>query len=155
MGGNGAGSSAALGLAMESQDYRGRLREAIHAADATAEIVDPLKLGEKRAAQLYAPGTPTEDMWRDDRDVREMLAYVVEAAAKADVVICYLPCASMGSALELNAARGAGRSILVIAPGGSMRTNWVVRSYADAIFDDIAHLSMWLARELIHDQSAH
>ena len=34
-----------------------------------------------------------------------MLAEVVGAAAGADVVVCYLPTASMGSAIELHEAR--------------------------------------------------
>ena len=49
----------------------------------------------------------------------------------------------MGSAVELHAAFVAGRRIIVIAPG-SMARNWVVRSYADEIFEDISALRGWL-----------
>lgn len=145
--GGGTGTSSALGLSMEiPQDYRAELRNAITAADASAQIIDPLVLGEERAAQLFPPGTPREAIWADDRDVRAMLAFAVEAAASADVVVSFLPSASMGSALELHEARRAGRLIAVIAPGGVMRENWVVRSYSDVIFEDISQLSAWLAR---------
>ena len=48
--GSGAGGSKELGIAMEEQDYRGRIRHAILAADSTATIVDPLEMGKERAA---------------------------------------------------------------------------------------------------------
>ena len=67
----------------------------------------------------------------------------MEAAAKADVVISYLPEASMGSAVEIHAAWAARRTILAVAPG-SMAQNWVVRSYADRVFPSIDALREWL-----------
>ena len=100
-------------------------------------------MGAARAAALYPPGTPAAEMWRDDGHVREMFADVVAAAAASDVVISFLPVASMGSAVELHAARGAGRLILCVTPG-SMAGNWVVRSYADEKFESIAELAAWL-----------
>eukprot|EP00927_Polykrikos_kofoidii_P028479 TRINITY_DN24861_c0_g1_i1.p1 TRINITY_DN24861_c0_g1~~TRINITY_DN24861_c0_g1_i1.p1 ORF type:complete len:194 (+),score=31.83 TRINITY_DN24861_c0_g1_i1:70-582(+) len=143
MGGSGGGDNKEFGVAMESQDYRALLRDAVLAADPMARIVDPLALGEVRAAEWYPPGTPIENYWIDDAHVREMLAEVVAAAAASDVVISFLPSASMGSAVELHAARQASRIILVVAPG-NMRGNWVVRSYADRIFESIEELRDWL-----------
>ena len=69
---------------------------------------------------------------------------MVEAAAAADVVISYLPEASMGSAVEIHAARQNNRTILAVAPG-SMANNWVVRSYADHTFSSIDELRGWLS----------
>ena len=50
----------------------------------------------------------------------------------------------MGSAVEIYAARAAGRTVLAIAPG-SMAQNWVIRSYADRVFASIDELRAWLA----------
>lgn len=145
MGGSGGGASTELGIAMEDQDYRGRIRHAILAADSAATIVDPLDMGKERAAQLYPHGTPEQEMWADDCDVRDMFRDVVAAAASADVVVSYLPTASMGSAVELHAAHAAGRVVLCVAPG-SMRGNWVVRAYSARVFDDIPSLAEYLVK---------
>ncbi len=99
------GKATEQGLAMEPQDYRTQIRSAITSSDPRATIIDPLVLGAQRAAQLHPVGTPESELWRDDADVRSMLAEVVGAAAGADVVVCYLPTASMGSAIELHEAR--------------------------------------------------
>lgn len=50
----------------------------------------------------------------------------------------------MGSAVELHSARQAGRLVLVVAPSDKMRQNWVVRSYAHHVFDDVSQLEAWL-----------
>ena len=133
------------GVAVESQDYRALMRAAILAFDPTASIIDPGKVvPEQLAPSLHPPGTLTASYWERDSSVRQAFGACVELAAAADVVVSYLPSASMGSAVELHAARAAGRLILVIAPG-KMRGNWVVRSYADEIFEDIPALQAWLA----------
>ena len=60
----------------------------------------------------------------------------------SDVVVSYLPEASMGSAVEIHAAKLAGKRVIAIAPD-RMGQNWVVRSYADnklASIDELAAL---------------
>ena len=55
-------------------------------------------------------------------------------AAACDVLVAYLPSASMGTAIEmLEAARG-GAVVLTITP---LAANWVVRAYSDGIFADV------------------
>ena len=66
-------------------------------------------------------------------------------AAAADVVISYLPEASMGSAVEIHAAKAAGKTILAVAPG-TMAQNWVVRSFSARTFEDIPALA-WFLKE--------
>jgi hypothetical protein len=147
MGGSGAGKSTEIGMRMESQDYRSQVRSAILDADPNAVIVDPLQLGAERAAQWV-----TEDgasPWLNDAHVRQMLSEVVAAAAASDVVISYLPTASMGSALELQAAHAANKVVLAVAPA-NMRSNWVVRSYSSKIFDSIAEVASFLQAEVSH-----
>jgi hypothetical protein len=132
-------------MRMESQDYRGQMRAAILAADPNAVVVDPLQLAAERAAEWFVEdGVPP---WQDDAHVRQMLSEVVAAAAASDVVISYLPTASMGSALELQAAHAAGKTILAIAPA-NMRSNWVVRSYSSRIFESIPDVASFLQAEI-------
>ena len=141
MGGSGGGSSQLANVAVESQDYRAQIRDAVIAAESGAQVVDPAEVVEARGPDLHPPDGPVD--WRTDESVAAMFAECVRLAAEADVVISYLPTASMGSAVELHAAREAGRLVVVVAPG-RMRSNWVVRSYAHYIFDDVSSLAAWL-----------
>ena len=149
MGGSGAGSSKLVGIAVESQDYRAQMRDAILAADATADIVDPAQIVEGRAPELHPHGAPID--WSEDAAVGTMFGECVATAANCDVVVSYLPTASMGSAVELHAAYVAGRLILVVAPGEKMKGNWVVRSYADKVFDNVTELQDWLVGAVASD----
>lgn len=147
MGGSGAGTTNLAGVAVESQDYRASIRAAVLAADSTARVVDPAEVVKLRAPELHVDRVPEADFWEDDGTVRTMLNEVVALAGQCDVVISYLPTASMGSAVELHAARESGRLIVVVAPNERMRANWVVRAYAHFVFDDIASLGRWLAEQ--------
>ena len=103
------------------QDYRGIMRDAIETADPAATVIEPWDLVGELCARIYPEGTPQDEMFRDDAHVREAFECCVEAAAAADVVVSYLPEASMGSAVEIYAARAAGKTILAVAPGSMVR----------------------------------
>lgn len=64
------------------------------------------------------------------------------AAAACDLLIAYLPEASMGTAIEMHEARRNGAVVLTVSP---LAANWVVRLYSDRIFPDIAALEAFLA----------
>lgn len=147
MGGSGGGTSHLAGIKVESQDYRAQLRAAILAADPPAVIVDPADVVSKRAPELHPSGTPPHAFWSEDAAVGTMFDQCVVTAAQCDVVVSYLPTASMGSAIELHAAREAGKLVLVVAPG-SMKGNWVVRSFAHHVFEDVPALQTWLEGQL-------
>ena len=63
-------------------------------------------------------------------------------AAASDVVICWLPSASMGTGLEMYLAHEAGAVVLTVTP---MAANWVVRAYSDRILPDLDALDAFLA----------
>ena len=146
MGGSGSGTSSLVGIPVESQDYRAQMRAAILAVDARATIVDPAVVVHDRAPELHPPGTSPEAFWSEDAAVCNMFGECVALAAQCDVVVSYLPSASMGSAVELHAARESGKLVLVVAPG-RMASNWVVRSYAHHVFADVPALQAWLANQ--------
>lgn len=66
--------------------------------------------------------------------IRRVFEEGVRRASQCDVLVAYLPSASMGTAIEMHAASRAGAAIVTISP---MAANWVVRAYSDAVFADI------------------
>ncbi|MGC9454852.1 MAG: hypothetical protein ACP5HU_08290 [Phycisphaerae bacterium] len=67
-------------------------------------------------------------------DIRRTLQEGLDRAADCDLLIAYLPSASMGTALEMYVASAGGAVVVTITP---MSANWVVRAYSDAILPDI------------------
>ena len=63
-------------------------------------------------------------------------------AQGCDVLLAWLPSASMGTAIEMHEAARAGALVLTVTP---MAANWVVRAYSDRIFADLAELEAFLA----------
>lgn len=74
--------------------------------------------------------------------IRSTLAQGNMLAAKCDVLVAYLPSASMGTAIEMYEAHRKGAVVLAIT---AMAPNWVVRAYSDRIFPDIAAFEAFLA----------
>ncbi len=60
---------------------------------------------------------------------------LMERASRADVLVAYVPEASMGTAIEMWQAHRHGRPVVAISP---MAANWSVRFLADAVVPDIA-----------------
>ncbi|MBI5726126.1 MAG: hypothetical protein HZA50_19355 [Planctomycetes bacterium] len=63
-------------------------------------------------------------------------------AAASDVLVAYLPSASMGTAIEMYEAWRGGAIVLAITP---MAANWVVRAYSHKIFPDLPAFEKFLA----------
>lgn len=68
----------------------------------------------------------------------------VDRAAGCDLLIAWLPSASMGTAIEMYEAHRAGAYVVTITP---MAANWVVRAFSHEIFPDLAALEAWLASD--------
>lgn len=104
------GSSQDHGI--EGQNYRQLIAQALRARHPDVEIVDPW--------ELYpdAVSYPREK-------AKQTLLEEIELARTCDVMIVYVPQASMGSALEMWAAYEAGARIIAIS---EMTRNWVVQS---------------------------
>jgi hypothetical protein len=74
--------------------------------------------------------------------IRSTLAEGNMLAAKCDVLVPYLPSASMGTAIEMYEAHRNGAIVLSIT---AMAPNWVVRAYSDRILPDTAAFEKFLA----------
>jgi hypothetical protein len=103
---------------VEDQGYRERIASAIRERVPEADILDPWSLH---------PESPTYD---DERGKQVYLS-LNEAAATADVLVAYVPQASMGTAIEIWQAYQAGARVYTISP---LVENWVVKFLSDRVF---------------------
>ena len=111
-------------LAVHGQDYRERLKQVIQKHLPSAEVYCPVSLH-------------PESLSYDDERAFEVLDESVEAARESDLLIAYLPEASMGSAIEMWEAKKAGAKIISITP---LKPNWVVRYASDIVLETIEEL---------------
>ena len=110
------------------QDYRQAIREELEINHPEAEIVDPFSL---------FPDSVTYDHQRAKQVLFEMAA----EAGSSDILIAYLPKASMGTALEMMRAYENGKAIISISP---MEKNWFIRAISTKIFPSLDEFSGWV-----------
>jgi hypothetical protein len=72
----------------------------------------------------------------------------VTRARNADILIAYLPSASMGTAIEMYEAWQTGALVLSISP---MAANWVIRLYSHRIFPDVESFAAFAAEGGLQD----
>lgn len=104
----------------------------------------------QRAFARHAPGAEVYCHYTRHRgsmayempDVRRTLEDGIERAARCDVLVAYLPGASMGTAIEMYRAHQCGAVVLTISP---MAANWVIRCYSDRVFADMDAFERFLA----------
>lgn len=106
----------------------------IHPQDWREPVCDLLRrhLSEARVYCHYSrhPNSITYEL----PEIRRTLQDGLDRAADCDLLIAYLPSASMGTALEMYLASAGGAAVVSITP---MAANWVIRAYSDAILPDI------------------
>lgn len=110
------------------QDYRQILREIILKTYPSSEIICP--------RDLFQNVSPN-----DTETIKLIIPKCVEVSRNCDIVIAYLPEASMGSAVELWEAHKNSKTVLVIT---TMRHNAMILSIADKIFNDFSDLDTFL-----------
>jgi len=123
------GSRSDIGI--HDQSYRVAIGAAIKARFTEAEIVDPLELHPDGGLN-YGP-----------EEARRTLLEMAEEAAQADVLIAYLPEASMGTAVEMWQAYQAGKPILAISP---LAENWVIRFLSTQVFPSLGDFESFVAK---------
>jgi DNA-binding MurR/RpiR family transcriptional regulator len=87
-----------------------------------------------------------ESLSYDDAKAFEVLGESVDAARQSDLLIAYLPEASMGSAIEMWEAKKAGARIISITP---LKPNWVVRYASDIVLETIEELEELLRTQAL------
>jgi nucleoside 2-deoxyribosyltransferase len=116
------------GKGIVDQSYRNALGEALLAKWPELDVVDPLVLHPNSVEY-------------DDEAARVTLFALVTLASSCDLVIAYVPQASMGTALEMNAAYEKGVPVIAISP---LRENWVIRAVATRVFPDLGAFVAYL-----------
>jgi hypothetical protein len=90
------------------------------------------------------PNSITYDM----PEIRATLADGFQRAADCDLLIAYVPSASMGSAIEIYEAARNNAIVLTISP---MAPNWVLRVYSDRIFPGVEAFEQFIAAGGLND----
>ena len=103
------------------QDYRSRITSALQANIPNVQIIDPFQLN-------------PDSVDYDSEKAIETFKVNTAKAAEADVLIAYLPTASMGTAIEMWTAFSAEKYIVVVSP---LEHNWVIQVTADEVLPDL------------------
>ena len=111
-----------LGPVIHNQNYRARIKMLLAEHFPRAEVYDP----------LADHGNSLE---YDDHLGRQVFFAHNQLAAEVDVLLAFVPEASMGTAIEMWEAHQHGAAVIAISP---LRHNWVVKFLSHAIYADLA-----------------
>jgi hypothetical protein len=107
--------------AMHDQDYRKRITVLIQRHFPMAEIYDPL--AEHSKSLGYDRATGKSVFFHHNRMCREV-----------DVLVAFVPEASMGTAIEMWEAHQHGAAVITISP---LKHNWAIKYLSHALYPDI------------------
>lgn len=115
---------------LHEQDYRSRLKERLAQHLPAAQIYDPL--GDHQTSVEY-----------DDQLGKQVFLHHNRMCRTVDLVVAFVPEASMGTAIEMWEAHEHGRgAVVTISP---LRHNWAVRFCSDLVYPDFASFDAALA----------
>lgn len=116
------------GEGIESQDYRTALK------DIFARKIPELN--------VYCPFEHhSSSVEYDDETGKKVFLDHLELCKSAQLLVAYLPTASLGTSIEVWEAHHAGVPIVAIS---GMTHNWVLRFFTDKIFSDLQAFEDWL-----------
>jgi hypothetical protein len=116
-------------MAVHNQDYREVIAGIVRRYHPGVAIVDPRALH------------PDSVQYSREEAVRTFLA-MLDRAASADLLIAYLPEASLGTAVEIWRAYQAGTPVLAISP---MASNWMLWATTTHIVPDLEAFEAYVA----------
>jgi hypothetical protein len=109
------------GPLIHDQDYRQRIKRLLAAQFPHAEIYDPL-------------ADHGDSLAYDDRRGREVFFHHNRRSGEVDVLLAFVPEASMGTAIEMWQAYRHGRAVITISP---LALNWTVRFLSHEVYPTI------------------
>ena len=115
---------------IQGQDYRKIIRDTVKTHHPDAKIIDPFSL------------FPDSVEYDDQRSKQVLFAMAAEAES-SDIVIAYLPEASMGTALEMIRAYDDGKTVVSISP---MEKNWFIRAVSSKVFPSLEDFCVWVSQ---------
>jgi len=106
---------------VHAQDYRRRIKQVLEA--------------HLEGARVYCPfENHPNSLEYDDETAGKVFFDHITMAARADLLVTYLPEASMGTAVEMFAAHKAGRAVVTVSP---LSSNWTVRFLSHRVLGDL------------------
>ena len=109
------------GLLLHDQDYRRHIRLLLEAHLPAAEVYDPR--ADHHNSIEYDEATGRRVFFQHNQMCREV-----------DVLLAFVPEASMGTAIEMWEAYQHGAAVIAISP---LRHNWAVKFLSHAIYGDV------------------
>ena len=79
----------------------------------------------------------------DDQRAKQVLFNLAAEAGSSDILIAYLPEASLGTALEMIRAYDSGSTIISISP---MEKNWFILAVSNKIFSALDDFCDWISQ---------
>jgi len=119
---------------IESQDYRARITEALHAHVPDVQITDPFAAN-------------PNSVHYDDDTARYTFLTNTKRAADVDVLLAYVPLPSMGTAMEMWEASQSGAYVVAVTP---YIHNWAMKFTSDEILPDLESLITAIENGRIH-----
>ena len=121
---------------IEDQHYRVQLRDAFEACMANVQITDPW--AENPDSVNYG-----------EEKARHTFLSLVRRASEVDLLVTYLPVASMGSAMEMWQAFENDVYVIAISP---MKHHWAVRFASHEVFEDLESFLSLLENGRFHSE---
>jgi len=116
------------GKGIQDQGYRQMIRDAIKILHPQVVIYDPFSVF-------------PDSVEFDNQRAKQTLFSLAEEAASADILIAYLPEASMGTALEMMRSYDQGKTIISITP---LEKNWFILAVSSKIFTSLDEFCAWV-----------
>jgi len=113
---------------IDDQDYRRMITEALADRFADVEMLDP--------NELHPNGVDYDDVM-----AKATLLEMANLASQADLLVAYVPKASMGTALEMWKAFEANVPLVTISP---MAANWVIKHLSSVVLPDLEAFREWV-----------
>ncbi len=114
---------------LHDQDYRRHVKELLAAHFPQAQIYDP------RADHA-------DSLDYDDETGRRVFLLHNQMCGEVDVLLAFVPEASMGTAIEMWEAHRHGAAVITISP---LKHNWAVKFLSHAVYDNVEQLEAALA----------
>ncbi len=114
---------------IDVQDYRSEIAQILQSHVPKIEVVDPIALHPDSVS--YGP-----------EQAKQTLLELATLAGQVDMLVAYVPSASMGTAIEMWHAYQGNARVYTISP---LANNWVVQSLSDRIFPDMVTFATFVA----------
>jgi hypothetical protein len=113
-----------LGEVLHHQGYRARLKQLLAVHYPGADVYDPL-------------ADHQDSLQYDDARGRAVFEHHNYLCREVDVVVAFVPEASMGTAIEMWEASQHGRTVIAVSP---LVHNWVIRFCSHRVYSDFSAL---------------